>query len=133
VTVEFYLAGPPSDGGALLGSGTFTPLADAFAGGTFAPVTATAGTTYFVGFRNVSGLSLNTTTDSGAVVASNLRFDTDGLGGYDQMSVPGDADRPILQFIGPSAVPEPSSVVMLLGTGVLGLIGYRRRRHRSAA
>lgn len=126
VTVEFFLAGPPSNGGSLLGSGTFTPLANAFAGGTFAPIEVTAGTKYFVGFRNVSGLSLNTTTDIGAVVASDLRFDTDGLGGYTLISAPGDADRPILQFVG-RAVPEPSGVLMI-SSGVLGLIAYSRRR-----
>ena len=129
VTVEIYEGNVPSSGGTLLRSADFSPLANLFTGGRFAPIHLTAGQTYFVGFRNVSGLSANVTNEAGSIVVSNLRFDITGVGTYNLSSTPGDADRPILRFIGPTAAPEPASVVML-GTSALGLLAGTPRRRR---
>jgi len=65
-TLEIFKNGPPPVGGSvLLGSAAFTTTttySPTWSGGTFlAPVALTSGTTYFVGFRNVSGFGVNYT------------------------------------------------------------------------
>ena len=68
VSVEVYDASP-SNGGTLLRSGNFTPLSNNFSGGTFAPLSLTAGDDYFIGFRNVDGLGVNVTEDAEATLS----------------------------------------------------------------
>ena len=59
VVVELWQGAPPS--GTLLTSANYIPQANTFHGVTFAGVALTSGTNYFVAFRNVGGLGLNTT------------------------------------------------------------------------
>ena len=65
VTLEIYDE-LPGEGGTLLRSGTFSAVANQFAGA-FAELTLEAGEDYFIGFRNLAGLGANTTKEAGAV------------------------------------------------------------------
>jgi hypothetical protein len=100
VTVEVYDE-PPSQGGTLLRPAFFTPSANAFAGGSFEPLTVYAGEDYFIGFRNVAGLGVNFTDDTNSVSVSSLYHSATDSGTYENES--SDQIRytqPILQFEG---------------------------------
>ncbi len=153
MTVQIQTA-PPIDGGTILGQGTFT--GDSATGGTlgvdFAPVMLMAGTTYFVDFLNIGGMSLDlgqwadvggthvatagaTTRLSDWFVASgsDRLFSSDRMGySADEALATGNASglEPILLFAGsPAAVPEPSSLLMLaIGLGGAGWKMRRRSR-----
>ena len=157
VTVELF-AGSPE--GALLASGTFNsaharPDDDVgdlrFGGALFgAPVTITAGTTYFVGFRNVgqldpldpnSALGVNFTGFGTRLGAVRYGFETDGSDDYAYELLDADAEfetSPMLQFVGPGAVvttPEPTTLLLLAG-GLAALVAgtaVERRRARGTA
>ena len=73
VTVEVYDE-LPSQGGTLLRSATFSPLANTLAGGSFAPLELSAGEDYFIGFRNVLGLNANFTPEPDSVSVSPLYY-----------------------------------------------------------
>ncbi len=132
VTVEVYDAFPGS-GGTLLRSAGFTPEANAFAGGEFAPLSLTAGDTYFVGFRNVGGLSVNVTSDPGATnLPGGLRYSFDNNGSYNLGPETAFTAQPILQFetgTAPIPTPEPTSLT-LVAVGVVAQLGYAWRRLR---
>jgi hypothetical protein len=127
VTLEVY-DGVPYAGGQLLRSTTFTPLANEFSGGSFAPLTLVAGKTYFIGFQNVGGLSVNM---AGYENLRTFHFGVDPSIPYVFTAEPG-GWKPILKFYTGdpplASAPEPGSLT-LLATGVLGLAGvvWRRR------
>jgi hypothetical protein len=118
VTLEIYSGAPPQ-GGILLRSVNFMPAAGLFAGASFDPLPVNAGQQFFIGFRNVAGLGVNTTTaDQGLQSLGPDYYDLDGSGSY-ALHFPfttGDIDRPILLLNG-TAVPEPSTY-MLVGVAL---------------
>ena len=95
-------------GGTLLRSATFnSSIARGRLGGaSFAPITLTAGTRYFIGFRNVAGIGINTTNDAGSIdCGACLYLDNDGdtTGQYKLRggtTMPSAQDKPIVRFIG---------------------------------
>lgn len=118
VTIEI-LTDRRAVGGTLIRSATFDSAIarGRLGGGTFAPVVLTAGTRYFIGFRNIAGIGTNTTSDTGAVNcgaclfldnASSAEGQYQTRGGTDQASV---VDQPILRLIGASAAtPTPTPI-----------------------
>jgi hypothetical protein len=128
-TLEFFRVGPPSDpGSVLLRSSPFAP-STSWAGGTFAPLALTAGTTYFVGIRNTQWLGVNATNDPGATVWSPLRWDYDNSGSYAAVESGRYTSQPILRFRGPDAIPEAGTLTALMGLlSGGGLLILRRRK-----
>lgn len=115
VTVEI-LTDRRSIGGTLLRSATFNSAVarGQLGGGSFAPVMLTAGTRYFIGFRNVAGIGINTTNDAGSVNcgaclyldnASSAEGQYQTRGGTD---LPSQVDQPILRLIAEVATPTPT-------------------------
>jgi hypothetical protein len=147
VTVEL-LSAPRAVGGALLASATFnSALARGRLGGGFfaAPVALTAGTTYFVGFRNVAPpnardpilvpdsqlLGVNYTVAAGARSLGAAFSDDANVGLYADRTT-GPETQPILQFLGPadvSVVPEPATLA-LVAPGLVLVAGAALRRRR---
>jgi hypothetical protein len=155
VTVELFAGAP---GGALLASGTFNSaharpdddLGDRRFGGVLfsAPVTITAGTTYFVGFRDVgqldpldpnSALGVNFTSWGTRLGAVRYGFESDGSDDYAYELLDGDAEyetSPMLRFVGPGAVvttPEPTALLLLAGGLAALAAATARRRARARA
>jgi len=95
VTVEVY-EGLPSNGGRLLRSARFTPASLAYSGASFAPINLVAGHSYFIGFRNVSGLAVNMTYNPDLTNFLLYYSDVDN-GSY---SIVSPDDSPILEFYG---------------------------------
>lgn len=109
VTIEVYDGHPhPDQGeeGTLLRSAFFTPSANVFSGGSFQPLAINAGEDYFIGFRNVSGLGSNFTTDPGAVPVSPLYFWMTNIGIYENESSEPNFMQAILQFEGDQTEPN---------------------------
>jgi hypothetical protein len=129
VTLEIYDE-HPSDGGTLLRTGTFSAVANQFAGAFFAELALEAGEDYFIGFRNLAGLGANTTKEAGAAeLPAFFSFKDDGS--YDAVDDSEFAERVILQFFadnGLTAVPEPGAFA-LFGAGLV-LTMRRRVKHR---
>lgn len=127
ITLEIYDE-LPSAGGTLLRSATFSPIANQFAGAFFAELALEAGEDYVIGFRNIAGLGVNTTTENGAEeLPAFFSFKDDGS--YDTVDNFIFAPRVILQFFtdnGLAEVPEPGTLA-LFGLGV-GLALMMRRR-----
>ena len=107
VTVE-VLTDRRAVGGTLLRSVVFNSASarGRLGGVTFAPVTLNAGTRYFIGFRGISGIGINTTTDAGAVnCGACLYLDNPSSaegqyatrGGSNQPSA---QDQPIIRLVG---------------------------------
>lgn len=115
----FVMSNTPGNGGTLLGSGNFFPVAGVFSGAAFAPITVTAGETLFLGFENVAGLGANITLDAGATSLGTFYYDV-GNSKLFNTSGPGVSSQPILELTG-EAVPEPSAWILLLT--VLALFG----------
>lgn len=126
----------------LLGSGSFSPVGGAFAGTSFAPVSLTAGTSYFVAFSNVSGLGQNVTDNAGATnLPGGLRFDFGPPPGtFDAGTETEVTAQPIINFLGSSvisAAPEPATwALTIAGFGLVGCAlrrrGVARQRCRTA-
>lgn len=143
VTVEL-LSGPRSYGGTLIRSGQFNSL-DAlgvYGGATFSPLYVMAGTTYFVGFRDVLGLGANISFSPSTAVQT-YRVDQGtplGMAGqyaeeYTQRGYP---IGPMLRFSGPAddgqpvhPVPEPSSSSLWI-SGVLLWVYFRWQYSRAS-
>lgn len=115
VTAEI-LTDRRSFGGTLLRSVAFdsSTARGQLGGGSFAPVMLAAGTTYFIGFRNIAGIGINTTSVAGAVNCGPCLYldnqtTVEGQyqirGGSDQPSA---IDQPILRLIGVAATPTPT-------------------------
>ena len=109
VTLEI-LTDRRAAGGTLLRSVVFDSVTarGQLGGGTFAPLAITAGTRYFIGFRKIGGLGINSTSDAGAVNcgaclyldnANSAEGQYQVRGGSDQPSV---VDQPILRLTGAS-------------------------------
>ena len=101
VTVEVY-DGLPSNGGRLLRSADFTPLAQTFSGAFFRPINFRAGHTYFIGFRNVAYLGINVTANPEAIALAPLYYSLDNDGSYSFIETVrnNDSANPILEFYG---------------------------------
>ncbi|MHC4623242.1 MAG: peptidoglycan DD-metalloendopeptidase family protein [Planctomycetota bacterium] len=107
VTVEVYDE-PASQGGTLLRSATFSPLANAFAGGSFEPLEVSTGEDYFIGFRNVLGLNANFTPEPDSVSVSPLYYSATDSGSYEEITFYYIFTQAILQFEGfEGQVPDP--------------------------
>ena len=110
VTIE-VLTDRRAVGGTLLRSVTFNSASarGQLGGGTFASVPITAGITYFIGFRSISGIGINTTSDAGAVnCGACLYLDNanSAEGQYQTRggsNLPSVVDQPILRLIGTTA------------------------------
>lgn len=125
VTLEIY-SDLPASGGILLRATSFTPIADGFAGGSFADLPIIAGDAFFVGFRNVLSLGGNITSQ---IDAANLgaAYTSDDQS-YSMVTTGGFLPQPILRF--EYVIPEPGSS-FLLSLGAASVLGFRSRRKRS--
>lgn len=121
----------PSNGGMLLASGTFVPVAGVFSGATFAPVNVTLGENLFLGFENVGGLGANVTSDAGATSLGSLHYDGSTNGSFSLTESGGFTSQPILELTGvngTSPVPEPGAWMLLLTVLVTSAPALRRLR-----
>jgi len=159
VTVQIWTT-TPNTGGTLLGQGTFNAdsASGGFLGASFASISITAGTSYFVDFLNIGGMGVNVGSwaDDGSGPAPSDGAVTNLGGWYASPDgatwslVSGPAyystgsgnvsfAEPILFFDGsiptpPGETPIPGALPLFAsGIGALGLIGYRRRRRKLAA
>lgn len=101
VTVEVF-DGLPSNGGILLRSAEFTPANLAYSGASFAPLNLAAGHSYFIGFRNVSGLDVNVSYNPD-LTDFLLYYSFADDGSY---SIVTSGDAPILEFYGQESPSE---------------------------
>lgn len=112
-----------SPGGTVLASGSFSPVGGEWSGASFAPIAFVAGTSYFIGFENVTYWGVNLTYDPGATTLVRYWDEGDGSFQYGPW-----VESPILRFFTPTpSVPEPSSL-LLLGTGLTALAGIVRKK-----
>ncbi len=146
VTVELW-SDRQAVGGSLLRSATFASgsATDQFGGGIFDAFLLEAGTTYFIGFRNVAGLGRNSTEDLGSSSTGYLYHSSGdpSLGTYATLQNVTMVYNPTFLLDGyvdpaygmpTTATPEPASMV-LMATGMLGLgvvTAVRRRRAQKA-
>jgi hypothetical protein len=131
VTVELY-DGLPSSGANLLASTDFIPFPDVFSSASFfTPIHVDAGHSYFVGFRNISGLGSNITFDAAKTDVGPAYISSGGNSLYTDLCLPSSA--PILQFFGGGddvpATPLPASA--LSGAILLGGLALRGRHRRA--
>ena len=116
VTVEVY-DGLPAVGGRLLRSAEFTPTNGVFSGALFIPLNLIAGHTYFIGFRNVSNLGVNTTGDPAAKALPPLYFSYNDDGSYSTIDTGQGANstaNPILEFYGGDNLTPAEEVEQLI-------------------
>jgi hypothetical protein len=115
VTVEVY-DGLPSDGGRLLRSADFTPLAETYSGASFLPLNLLAGHAYFIGFRNVAHLGINVTANPEATVLYPLYYSLDNDDSYSFIETVTDnnSSNPILEFYGGNSLTPNEEVNQLI-------------------
>lgn len=149
VTLSIWDAHPGS-GGTLLQSGSFSV---GQGGGThgisFSEFGLTAGNNYFIGLNNIRGLGINIVEPIGGDFANGQPVGTEFLNGWyfgtgssfdnfvpvatGNPSVPNNPfAAPIFRFYGSpiapaNTVPEPTSIVVLAGLGLLALVRRQRR------
>jgi len=126
VTEEIFSDNPPSLGGTLLRSATFSSSVG-FTGGTFAPLTFVAGNSYFIGALGILNFDGMTSTDGSAVLLPE--YSDSGSGNFD-IPCTGCPSSPriMLEFVNTSVpTPEPSSLV-LLGLGCGSVIRMIKRK-----
>ena len=107
VTIELFTERPAA-GGTVLRTATFNSSAarGRLGGVTFAPLVLNVGTTYFVGFRNIAGIGINTTNDAGAVNCGACLYvenQTSPLNSYNirgGTAQPSAQDQPIIRLVG---------------------------------
>ncbi|MHB1327806.1 MAG: PEP-CTERM sorting domain-containing protein [Gemmatimonadales bacterium] len=134
------------NGGSLLRSSQFqsSSALGSFGGGSFDGIWLEAGSTYFVGFRNVEGLGRNSTEDAGSQSSGHLYYSLGdpALGNYAQLqnvsmvynpsfALQGFTQDPsVVGSMPTTATPEPASMI-LMATGMVGMgvvTMVRRRR-----
>ncbi|MEA2711079.1 MAG: hypothetical protein QOF78_3680 [Phycisphaerales bacterium] len=112
VSVEIYDQFPAA-GGTRLRNASFFPSANVFSGGSFSPLTFTAGEEYFLGFRNVKNLGTNVTSQPGAASLGTAYVSDDGS--YSAGAESGTrASNPILRFLSSDQAPA-QKVVLVFG------------------
>ena len=134
VTVEILTA-PRSDGGTLLGSASFdwTTAIGTLNGPTLPDIYLTAGSTYFIGLRNINGIGVNIASNGTQTMPGFSRFDTNGSGSY-SWSASNNNQYAIFQFNGIPAVPPASvttpvpTAIWLVGPALAGLVGFVRHK-----
>lgn len=130
VTVEVYDKAPQA-GGTLLRSANFTALFGAFSGGNFAPLSLIGGEDYFIGFRNVRDLGVNTTDAAGAIGLAPLYYSFANDGSYTKTESQYFTSNPILQFeTEATSIPTPALLPGLIGFGVAT---WRKRKTEAAS
>jgi hypothetical protein len=138
VTVEIFSGLPGSL--SLLSSGTLTPVAaNSFATASMSPVALTGGTTYFVGFENITGLGSNFSLTG--LTTTGYYYD---YGGKTFLNPYGPGNNPytfpglgvVSEFFGTAdttVTPLPAALPLFAtGLGALGLLGWRRKRKAAA-
>lgn len=132
ITLAVYSA-PPLDGGVLLRSANFTPLANAYSGSEIDPLEVKKGSSYFVAFINVRDVGVNVTYEPNQqTLGPGLYYGFTGslekaiFDTGPQVSVHG---QPIIRFVGKEAeVPEPTTL-SLFAAAALGLACLRRKQY----
>lgn len=127
VAVKVFQNFMPGVGGTLLRSGFLGPVANAFSGASFAELALLSGEEYFVAFVDTADMGVNYTADADATVLGQAHFSL--IPGEEFNHVQnGDAEQPILRFLGPSnAIAEPATL-LLLGLGLVALALAQVRR-----
>ncbi len=127
VDVEVH-ATSGTDIGTLLGSGSFTPVGNVFSGADVGHISILAGTQYFIGFRNVNGLTVNVTADDGATNLGILRYSSDGSFSSSFAGAGNPNGQPILLFESNASTPEPGSIALVSCLVSAGMLLARRQR-----
>ncbi|MDD5132408.1 MAG: PEP-CTERM sorting domain-containing protein [bacterium] len=110
--------------GSVLSSGTFLHETTAgWKGADITPYQVIAGQSYWITFWYCGGLNAPITSTPGAVkVPMRYGFSNDS----NSYSNYYDGHMPIARFMASTPIPEPGTL-MLLGTGLVGLLGLRRK------
>jgi hypothetical protein len=128
VAVQVFQNFVPGVGGTLLRSGFFGPVANAFSGASFADLALLSTEEYFVAFVDTSGIGVNYTAEDDATVLGQVHFSLTPGEKFSHFQN-GDAEQPILRFLGPANTIAEPATLLLLGLGLVSL-GLARVRPR---